>query len=100
MISQFEKSQLEHPYRDNIENRKWTPRINALSIQQNIISFEIEDLFVQLKLPHDTWLRLAAQSSSLTICTLKPCYHGKSPLLQTRRTCIATHMIFNKKVTS
>ena len=34
----FEKSQLEHPYRDNIENRKWTPRINALSIQQNIIS--------------------------------------------------------------
>ena len=25
--------------------------------------------------------------------------HGKSPLLQTRRTCIATHMIFNKSVT-
>ena len=25
--------------------------------------------------------------------------HGKSPLLQTRRTGIATHMIFNKSVT-
>ena len=50
-VLNIEKSQPEPPYRDNIENRKWTPRINALSIQQNIISFEIQDLIVQLKLP-------------------------------------------------
>ena len=46
------------------------------------------------------WLSLAAQCSSLTICILQPfATHGNfTPLLQPRWTCIATHMIFNKKM--
>ena len=93
----IEKSQLEHPYRDNIENRYRTPRINALSIQQNIISFEIEDLIVQMKLP--PWYMASVGGPkffSNNMHTQIFSTHGKSPLLQTRRTCIATHMIFSK----
>src|SRR3954454_23598853 len=41
---------------------------------------------------------VAAQCSSLTICILKSFQlMVESPLLQTRRTCIAIHMMFNKK---
>src|SRR5215213_4808088 len=44
---------------------------------------------------HDTWLWLAAQCSSLTYAYSNHLIMT-SPLLQTRRTCIASHMISNK----
>src|SRR3954454_21945197 len=74
-------------------------KFNALSIwQQNYLIRDggfncLAETFTML-----AWLRLAAQCSSLTICILKSFQLiVKSPLVQTRRTCIATHMMFNKK---